>query len=116
MKKFYEFYREEDENLFLKTLNKVSPLSSDEFRKKINLLILIIGNPPYIRVQKLKAFSPDEYRYYKSNFSNYYLSNISSLDKYALFIERGMRLLKDNEGVLGFILPNRFIHEKILMS
>ena len=112
--KFYEFYREEDENLFLKTLNKVSPLSSDEFSEKNKSFDLIIGNPPYIRVQKLKAFSPDEYGYYKSNFSNYYLSNISSLDKYALFIERGMRLLKDNEGVLGFILPNRFIHEKNL--
>lgn len=50
--KFYEFYREEDENLFLKTLNKVSPLSSDEFSEKNKSFDLIIGNPPYIRVQK----------------------------------------------------------------
>lgn len=80
---------------------------ADEFDgKKFNA---IIGNPPYIRVQKMVHYSPEEYRYYKSGFSRYETAEAELLDKYYLFIERGLSLLSDN-GLLGYIIPHRFMN------
>lgn len=69
----------------------------------------IIGNPPYIRVQKMVHYSPEEYQYYKAEASGYETATAELLDKYYLFIERGLSLLSDN-GVLGYIIPHRFMN------
>jgi hypothetical protein len=62
---------------------------------------VIIGNPPYVRIQTLPK---DEVRY----FSNTYESARGSYDIYLLFIEQAYRLLRKG-GVAGFILPNKFM-------
>ena len=61
----------------------------------------IVGNPPYIRVQNMVHFSENEYEYYKSAKSDL-------LDKYFLFMEKGLQLLKP-KGKMGYIIPHKFM-------
>ncbi len=61
---------------------------------------IIVGNPPYIRIQTLQK---DQVTY----FNDHYVSPTKNYDIYILFLEKGLKLLKEN-GVLGFILPHKF--------
>ncbi len=63
----------------------------------------IIGNPPYIRIRALKQTAPRAATYYP----DFYLTARGNFDIYALFVERGLALLRPH-GRLGFILPNKF--------
>lgn len=69
----------------------------------------IVGNPPYIRVQNMVHYSHEEYDFYKSEYSPYETAKADTLDKYYLFIEKGLTLLNEN-GVLGYIVPHRFMN------
>ncbi|MBN3037652.1 MAG: N-6 DNA methylase [Candidatus Diapherotrites archaeon] len=61
---------------------------------------VVIGNPPYIRIQTLNKPDVDYFnRNYETPTKNY--------DIYILFIEKAFKLLK-NGGVMGFILPHKF--------
>ena len=64
----------------------------------------IVGNPPYMATEHMKQFTPLELPLYKT----YYQSSYKQFDKYFLFIERGLDLLKPN-GLLGYIVPSKFI-------
>lgn len=68
---------------------------------------VILGNPPYIRIQNMVHYSPEEAEYYKNQSSPFSCSKSDNFDKYALFIERGLSLLKPN-GFLGYIVPHKF--------
>lgn len=68
----------------------------------------IIGNPPYIRVQNMVHYSPEEYNYYKSDFAPYSTAKAELMDKYYLFLERALSLLKEC-GSLGYIIPHKFM-------
>ena len=70
---------------------------------------VIIGNPPYIRVQNMVHYSPREYSYYKDYHAGYFTAKSSLLDKYFLFIERAWSLLK-HDGFLGYIVPHKFMN------
>jgi type I restriction-modification system DNA methylase subunit len=61
---------------------------------------IIIGNPPYVRIQTLPQ---DQVGFFSKN----YVSATGNYDIYTLFVERGLRLLKPG-GILGFILPHKF--------
>jgi type I restriction-modification system DNA methylase subunit len=61
----------------------------------------IVGNPPYIRIQNLD-FTQVEY------FNSRYQTATGKYDIYVLFIEKAAQLLRD-QGVLGMILPNKFL-------
>jgi hypothetical protein len=55
-------------------------------------------------------YSPEEYQYYKADdASGYETASASLLDKYYLFIERGLSLLRE-DGLLGYIIPHRFMN------
>ena len=69
----------------------------------------IVGNPPYIRVQNMVHYSPDEYAFYKSDYSGYETAKSDLLDKYFLFIERAWTLL-EKDGLIGFIIPHKFMN------
>ena len=69
----------------------------------------IVGNPPYIRVQNMVRYSAEEYSFYRNGASGYITAECDLLDKYYLFIERGMELLKD-EGFLGYLVPHKFMN------
>ncbi len=64
----------------------------------------IIGNPPYIRVQELKKWEPEECEFYKAHYKAAAKGNY---DIYVVFIERGLQLLAP-DGLLGFICPHKF--------
>jgi adenine-specific DNA-methyltransferase len=64
---------------------------------------VVIGNPPYMRVQIIQKTQPEFIPYYRSN----YQSAVGSYDLYAVFIERGYSLLSDS-GQLAYIVPHKF--------
>ena len=68
----------------------------------------IIGNPPYVRVQNMAQNSESEYQYLKSDISEFETAKAELLDKYYLFLERGLELL-DSGGRLGYIIPHKFM-------
>lgn len=65
---------------------------------------VVIGNPPYIRVQTANPIEKDY-------LSNKYLAAKGKYDIYALFIEKALTLLKDG-GLFSFIIPNKFTQTK----
>ena len=60
---------------------------------------VIIGNPPYVRVE-----NKVDYIYY----SDFYITSSNRIDLYSLFIERSIQLLNFNRK-LSFIVPNTFV-------
>jgi len=63
---------------------------------------IVLGNPPYVRVQKL---SYDHIDYFKEKYS----TAVKRTDLYLMFFERGLDLLKEG-GVLGFISSTQFVN------
>lgn len=64
----------------------------------------IIGNPPYLTTEGMKKVTPKELPLYKQKYTSAY----KQFDKYIVFIERAMDLLKD-DGLLGYIVPLKFM-------
>lgn len=64
---------------------------------------IVIGNPPYLRVQGLQQTQPQFMPLYRER----YVSAKGSFDIYALFVERGYQLLS-RRGQLAYILPHKF--------
>jgi adenine-specific DNA-methyltransferase len=62
---------------------------------------VVIGNPPYMRIQSLN----DYVEIYKSFYQS---ANTGNYDIYVLFIEKCTELL-NNHGILQFILPHKFL-------
>ncbi len=68
----------------------------------------IIGNPPYIRVQELNQWAPDECEFYKWRYNS---AKKGNYDIYVVFVERCLELLAQ-DGLLGFIMPHKFWQAK----
>ena len=63
---------------------------------------IIIGNPPYVRIQNLNAKESEYFtKAFKSAFKNY--------DIYLLFVEKSLKLYKE-DGIIGFIVPSKFVN------
>jgi hypothetical protein len=69
---------------------------------------VIVGNPPYIRIQNMTAYSPEEVTFFRSEISPYSTARQDTFDKYTLFIERALTLLSVG-GRLGVIVPHKFM-------
>lgn len=69
---------------------------------------VIVANPPYIRIQNMVAYSPEEVAFYKNQDSPYSTARQDNFDKYALFIERAL-MLSCPESRLGVIVPHKFM-------
>jgi type I restriction-modification system DNA methylase subunit len=67
---------------------------------------VVIGNPPYIRVQTLQDSAPKQVEYLKSH---YVAASKGNFDIYVVFVERGLRLLQ-TQGNLSYILPHKFFN------
>jgi len=67
---------------------------------------VVIGNPPYIRIQAMKEWAPIEVEFYKSAYES---ASTGNYDIYVVFVERGLSLLR-SDGGLGFILPHKFFN------
>ncbi len=106
--KFYEFMPEamEDDHL----LFRVKPFewnSEFPFLNETNGFDAIVGNPPYVRIQNLVKFSPEEIKYYQDDISGFGVAKKETIDKYYVFIQRAIGLLNPT-GFLGYIIPNKF--------
>lgn len=66
---------------------------------------VVIGNPPYLRVQGLRENYEKESKLYEQTFR----CATGRFDFYILFMEKGYTLLKRN-GILSFIQPHKFIN------
>lgn len=67
---------------------------------------VVIGNPPYIRIQELKQSMPDKVTYFKTRYES---ARKGNYDLYVVFVERGLELLNQH-GNLAFILPHKFFN------
>ena len=65
---------------------------------------IIIGNPPYVRMQGLQKSYPRMVEYYNKN----YISATSNYDIYVLFMEKSLQLI-NSQGVVSYILPHKFL-------
>jgi type I restriction-modification system DNA methylase subunit len=92
-------------------IEKVNPLAWDlQFPAEIAQggFDVIVGNPPYTRIQNMQAYMPEELAYYEAAGSPYSIARQDNFDKYALFIERSLSLLR-KDGRLGVIVPHKFM-------
>lgn len=67
---------------------------------------VVIGNPPYVRIQTLKKKDPKLVSYLTDHFVS---ATRGNYDLYVVFIEAGLRLLRAG-GNLAFICPNKFFN------
>jgi type I restriction-modification system DNA methylase subunit len=65
---------------------------------------VVIGNPPYERIQVMQANAPEAAEFLKAN---YRAAASGNFDIYVCFIERGLELLNAN-GFFGYICPHKF--------
>ncbi len=63
---------------------------------------IVIGNPPYLRVQSLSEKD-------KKNYAVSFKSAVGSYDLYVLFTEKGLNLLS-SQGILNFIQPDKWVN------
>ena len=69
-------------------------------------LDIVIGNPPYIRLQTLKQKNAALVDFLKDHFES---ARKGNYDVYVVFVERGLQLLKST-GNLAYILPHKFFN------
>ena len=75
--------------------------AAENAEKKVGGFDVVIGNPPYVRSDTIEV-----------DIKNYlnikYISAIKQYDIYVLFIEKGIKLLK-NSGLFSYIVSNKFL-------
>jgi type I restriction-modification system DNA methylase subunit len=69
---------------------------------------VIIGNPPYIRIQEMQEWAPKTVKLYRELYK---ASSAKNYDIYVIFIEKALSLLSLN-GLMGMILPNKFLQQE----
>ncbi len=110
--KFFEFMPDalDDDRL----LFSVKPFDWDEEFPDIMAkggFDAIVGNPPYVRIQNMQKYSPEEIKYYQASNSQYAVAKKATIDKYFVFIQRAVELLNPS-GLLGYIVPHKFFLTK----
>ncbi|MHB8107673.1 MAG: Eco57I restriction-modification methylase domain-containing protein [Candidatus Cryosericum sp.] len=109
-----DFYSEKPESLFVDDdtryrINAFDWKGASGFKQVFDThggFDVVLGNPPYIRIQALKEFNPVEVEYYKERYK---AASKGNYDLYAVFVEQGLNLLNDR-GRLGYILPHKFFN------
>lgn len=107
----YEEWAETVGDMQGRIFTAINPLAwQDEFPKEMDRggFDVILGNPPYMRIQNMATYSPDEVTHYKHSRSHYTTAQSDNFDKYALFVERSINLLRPY-GRLGTIVPHKFM-------
>lgn len=84
-------------------LGMLSDASINPHDFKGDLFDCVVGNPPYMTIEEMQNVTPKEVGLYLKNFK----SASKQFDKYYLFVERGLSLLK-KDGLLGYIVPSKF--------
>lgn len=82
--------------------NAVSPFFDPEWMFDLKGFDVVIGNPPYVQIQKFAKAQKD--KWVAQNFQTY----AATADIYCLFYERGAQLLKEG-GHLSYITSNNWM-------
>jgi hypothetical protein len=96
-----------DDNNLLYEIKPFDWFTEFPFLAKTKGFDAIVGNPPYVRIQNMVKYIPEEIKYYQNELSGYTVAQVDTFDKYYLFIQRAVSLLNE-QGVLGYIVPNKF--------
>ena len=67
---------------------------------------VVIGNPPYVRIQTLNETAPELVAYLKEGYAS---ARKGNYDLYVVFVELGLKLLR-RQGQLAYILPHKFFN------
>ena len=67
---------------------------------------MVIGNPPYVRIQTLNQTDKNHATWIKEHYASAAKGNY---DLYVVFVERGLQLL-ESQGQLAYILPHKFFN------
>lgn len=67
---------------------------------------VVVGNPPYVRIQELNQSAPDHVAYFKTHYAS---AKKGNYDLYVVFVERSLQLLQPH-GHFSFILPHKFFN------
>jgi type I restriction-modification system DNA methylase subunit len=67
---------------------------------------VVIGNPPYIRIQAMQEWAFSQVEFFKQK---YRAASKGNYDIYVVFIEKALELL-NTKGEMGFILPHKFFN------
>ncbi|MDD4968401.1 MAG: Eco57I restriction-modification methylase domain-containing protein [Paludibacter sp.] len=73
----------------------------EDYEKQSSGFDVVIGNPPYVRLETMKDLSESMS---KMNYKTFEKRG----DLYCLFVEKGFDILKKN-GVISFIMPNKWL-------
>ncbi|GAA0439971.1 adenine methyltransferase [Actinoplanes capillaceus] len=65
---------------------------------------LVVGNPPYMKTEEMRALDRPEYDYLRANYSLLH----KQFDKYFAFVEFGLDRLRPG-GCLGVVIPNKWM-------
>lgn len=81
--------------------NTVSPFFDPEWMFGVaDGFDIVIGNPPYLRIQGIRNSNSDFADYLVANYN----SATGSFDLYVAFVERALQLISSN-GIVNFIMP-----------
>jgi type I restriction-modification system DNA methylase subunit len=69
---------------------------------------IVIGNPPYVRIQTLKKKDAEMVDFFKKHYTS---AKKGNYDVYVVFIEAGLKFLKA-DGHLAYICPHKFFNAK----
>lgn len=84
-------------------ITKIKPFDWDAVNNG-NLFDVVIGNPPYMATEDMHRLDTnEELSIYKTKF----ISSYKQFDKYFLFLEKALSLIKDS-GTVCYIIPNKF--------
>ena len=91
------------EEITFELLRNIKPFQWEDINEGNNFDV-IIGNPPYVKTEDIHMLeSESEFNIYKKKYKSAY----KQFDKYFLFIEKAIALLK-KDGKLCYIVPNKF--------
>lgn len=68
----------------------------------------VVSNPPYVRIQNLSAFAPEQLGFFTHEDCGFSATSALNFDLYQIFIERTLRTLLAADGTLAMVVPHRF--------
>jgi type I restriction-modification system DNA methylase subunit len=92
--------------------SKLKPINYDDAFPKIMKrggFDAVVGNPPYVRSINVKENNIDVWNIIRRTYKS---ASVKEWDLYLVFVEKALGVLK-SQGVLGFILPNKFLNSQV---
>jgi len=102
LERLREFFEDERKPTFVWQLDFAEVFH----REKNPRFDLIIGNPPYVRIQVLSQVDPAQAAWLKEHYGS---AEKGNYDIYVVFVEHGLQLLQQH-GQLAFIVPHKFFN------